>query len=212
MQPKPGVIVVGVDFSHLGDRAFQQAHELAASSANSELHAVFVRPTAAADALTGYLVREPAGTAHLEQGATQLTEHVSSLLFALGGHGYPGMRAYSHFRVDLPLYGIIQLAMEVRASFIVLGTYGQHGIAGWLLGSVAESVLRQAPCPVLLVPPEATTKLPKLEPACAACVEARNGSKGREPWCEQHRRRQRHSRRATYREHDRTSGGSLVTR
>ncbi|MES1189157.1 MAG: universal stress protein [Myxococcales bacterium] len=210
MHSKPGVIVVGVDFSDLGYRAFQQAHELAASSANSELHAVFVRPTAAADALTG--VREPAGPAHLEHGATQLTEHVSSLLFALGGHGHPGMRVYSHFRVDVPLYGIIQLATEVRASFIVLGTHGQHGVAGWLLGSVAEGVLRQAPCPVLLVPPEATTKLPKREPACPACVEARNRSIGQEPWCEQHRRRQRHSRRATYREPDRTSGDSLVTR
>ena len=204
MDLKPRVIVVGVDFSDLGDRAFRQAYELATTAAASELHAVFVMPTAAVNPLTGYDSGEPASPARFEAGVTQLTKHVSSLLFSLGGVQQAGMRVYSHFRVDVPLFGITQLAAETQASFIVLGTHGRHGIARWLLGSVAEGVLRHAPCPVLVVPPEQTApELPKIEPVCSACLEARKLSQGRELWCEQHR--QPHGRRHTYHQRDRMS-------
>jgi nucleotide-binding universal stress UspA family protein len=202
LDPKPRVIVVGVDFSDLGDRAFRQAYELALTAAASEIHAVFVMPLAAVNPLTGYDTGEPASPARVEAGVTQLTKHVNSLLFSLGGLPQTSMRVYSHFRVDVPLFGITQLAAETQASFIVLGTHGRHGIARWLLGSVAEGVLRHAPCPVLVVPPEATgAELPKIEPACSVCLEARKLSQGRELWCEQHR--QIHGRRHTYHQRDR---------
>jgi len=209
VHPKYCVIVVGVDFSDLGDRAFKQAYELAASFPNAEIHAVFVMPAAVVNPLTGYGAAEQPGPERVEEGVAQLTKHVDSLLFSLGGLTYAGMRVYSHVRVGVPLFGIIQLATEVQASFIVLGTHGRHGIARWLLGSVAEGVLRQAPCPVLVVPPEATTvEVPKIEPVCPACIEARKASQGQELWCELHR--QRHGRRHTYHQRDRVSeDGSL---
>ena len=43
-------------------------------------------------------------------------------------------------------------ASEWGADLIVLGTHGRGGIKRLLLGSTAESVLRHAPCPVLVVP------------------------------------------------------------
>jgi nucleotide-binding universal stress UspA family protein len=46
---------------------------------------------------------------------------------------------------------IIWLAQEVRCSFIVLATRGQTGLARLLMGSVAEQVVRSAPCPVVTV-------------------------------------------------------------
>ena len=204
LDPKPRVIVVGVDFSDLGDRAFRQAYQLAATAAVSEIHAVFVMPTAAVNPLTGYDTGEAMTPARFEEGVTQLTKHVNSLLFSLGGLPHPGMRVYSHFRVDVPLFGITQLAAETQATLIVLGTHGRHGVARWLLGSVAEGVLRHAPCPVLVIPPLPTaTELPKIEPACPVCLEARKLSQGRELWCEQHS--QRHARRHTYHQRDRMS-------
>jgi nucleotide-binding universal stress UspA family protein len=39
---------------------------------------------------------------------------------------------------------------------VVMGTHGRSGFERLLIGSVAEKVLRKAPCPVLLVPPHAT--------------------------------------------------------
>jgi nucleotide-binding universal stress UspA family protein len=46
---------------------------------------------------------------------------------------------------------ILQAAGDLRADLIVIGTHGRRGLSRVLLGSVAEDVLRRAPCPVLAV-------------------------------------------------------------
>ncbi|HLL24105.1 MAG TPA: universal stress protein [Kofleriaceae bacterium] len=46
---------------------------------------------------------------------------------------------------------INQTALEVGADLIVMGTHGRRGVSRALLGSVAETVVRSAPCPVLTV-------------------------------------------------------------
>ncbi len=46
---------------------------------------------------------------------------------------------------------INQTAKELDADLIVMGTHGRHGISRALLGSVAETVVRSAPCAVLTV-------------------------------------------------------------
>jgi nucleotide-binding universal stress UspA family protein len=46
---------------------------------------------------------------------------------------------------------INQAALEVGADLIVMGTHGRRGVSRALLGSVAETVVRSAPCPVLTV-------------------------------------------------------------
>ena len=46
---------------------------------------------------------------------------------------------------------IVDEAAAMAADVIVIGTHGRHGYRRFLLGSVAESVARQAPCPVLLL-------------------------------------------------------------
>jgi nucleotide-binding universal stress UspA family protein len=50
---------------------------------------------------------------------------------------------------------IIEQAITTRADLIVMGTHGRRGFKRLLLGSVTETVLREAPCPVLTVPPSA---------------------------------------------------------
>ncbi|HLN26925.1 MAG TPA: universal stress protein [Gemmataceae bacterium] len=44
---------------------------------------------------------------------------------------------------------ILELADEVEAGLIVMGTHGRTGFRRLLMGSVAEQVMRAAPCPVL---------------------------------------------------------------
>jgi nucleotide-binding universal stress UspA family protein len=46
---------------------------------------------------------------------------------------------------------ILQAANEVHADLIVIGTHGRRGLARALLGSVAEEIVRTAPCPVVTV-------------------------------------------------------------
>jgi nucleotide-binding universal stress UspA family protein len=48
-----------------------------------------------------------------------------------------------------PVTTILLEAEELRADLIVMGTHGTGGFERWVLGSVAEKVLRKAPCPVL---------------------------------------------------------------
>ena len=46
---------------------------------------------------------------------------------------------------------ILQMAQELGADLIVMSTHGRHGLSRALLGSVAETVVRSSPCPVLTV-------------------------------------------------------------
>jgi nucleotide-binding universal stress UspA family protein len=214
MSSNPHVIVVGVDFSELGDQAFRRAFELAALHPISELHAISVTEPSQLAPITGYDTIEVVSPVRLDQIAVQLAAHVNGLLSKLEGSYVSGVRVVSHVRVDSPLLGITQLAAELQADLIVVGTHGRQGLARWLLGSVAEGVVRHASCPVLVIPPLPTmSELPKIEPACPRCIEARVASQGQELWCEQHR--EHHGRRHTYHQRDRVSEDAslpLVTR
>ena len=54
-----------------------------------------------------------------------------------------------------PATEIVRCATEARADVIVIGTHGRTGVDRLMMGSVAERVMREAPCSVLVV------KLPK---------------------------------------------------
>jgi universal stress protein A len=54
-------------------------------------------------------------------------------------------------RAGHPVTTIIALAKRTQADLIVLGTHGRTGLRRALIGSVAERVVREAPCPVLVV-------------------------------------------------------------
>ncbi len=62
-----------------------------------------------------------------------------------------GLKARSLLRVGAPFLEIIQAAQTEGADLIVIGTHGRTGLAHMLMGSVAERVVRKAPCPVLTV-------------------------------------------------------------
>ena len=48
-----------------------------------------------------------------------------------------------------PGHEVVRLAKELRADAIVMTTHGRKGLSHVVLGSVAERVVREAPCPVL---------------------------------------------------------------
>ena len=53
--------------------------------------------------------------------------------------------------VGSPFYEIVRYATEQQIDLIVIGTHGRGPLGHMLLGSVAEKVVRKAPCPVLTV-------------------------------------------------------------
>ena len=205
---KPFVIVVGVDFSETSDMALDHALELA-QQRPTELHALHVLPLN----LPG-LSPSPTNTAATPplpaagEAAAHLKEHVETRARTLLGSRTtrPAARLVTHIRLDAPNVEVAQLAADLEADLIIVGTHGRQGVSRLFLGSVAEATVRHAPCPVLVVrkkaPPEPA---PAIEPPCPRCVEARRASGGTELWCEQHR--ERHGQRHTYHQGDRASAG-----
>jgi nucleotide-binding universal stress UspA family protein len=59
-----------------------------------------------------------------------------------------------------PANAIVRTATERQCDLIVMGSHGHSGFKRWLMGSVAEKVVRKAPCPVLVVKPAAHPEPP----------------------------------------------------
>ena len=73
----------------------------------------------------------------------------------------PGVRLEGRVLSGRPAPALCRLASEEGARMIVVGSHGRRGVERLLVGSVAEAILRQAPCAVLVVkeppPPPAAT-------------------------------------------------------
>jgi nucleotide-binding universal stress UspA family protein len=62
-----------------------------------------------------------------------------------------GQIAQAHAKFGRPDAEIVHLAEELDAGIVVVGSRGQGGLRRALLGSVSDSVVRHAHCPVLIV-------------------------------------------------------------
>lgn len=81
-----------------------------------------------------------------------IADELESLAEKLRAEGY---RARAELLPDRPEIAIVLHAETMGADLIVMGTHGRRGLSQWLLGSVAERVLRDASCPTLTVKPPA---------------------------------------------------------
>ncbi len=203
---KPYVLLVGVDFSELADRALHEAFAQASQRPNSEVHALSVLPATgdfAGDATSAY------ATLDLEKALERLREHVDREIerFCTVFPNASLFRVISHVHIDTATHGIVQLAADLGANLIVVGTHNRKGIERFLLGSVAEGTVRNARCPVLVIPaPPPPESEVAIEPPCPECVRARAASAGKQFWCAQHS--ERHGRRHTYHQSDRSGNNS----
>jgi nucleotide-binding universal stress UspA family protein len=50
-----------------------------------------------------------------------------------------------------PARGVVDVARELPAAYVVVGTHARRGFARLALGSVAMRVVRHAPCPILVI-------------------------------------------------------------
>jgi nucleotide-binding universal stress UspA family protein len=57
--------------------------------------------------------------------------------------------------VGTPYLKIVEVAAAKKADLIVISTHGRTGLSHFIIGSVAERVVRMAPCPVLTIRPTA---------------------------------------------------------
>jgi nucleotide-binding universal stress UspA family protein len=203
----PYVIVVAVDYSEAGDLAFERALELASEKSSAEVHVLHVLTVYQSGSSTDPTTISWSGSLPtLAEAAVTLKSYIEKATIAFRAN-HPGanlgfFRLRAHQRADVPSEQVAQLAADVEADLVVVGTHGRRGFERILLGSVAEATVRLAPCQVLVVRPKAPPPaVPVIEPPCPRCVEARKATSGREFWCEQHR--EHHGQRHTYHQSDR---------
>jgi nucleotide-binding universal stress UspA family protein len=134
-------ILVAVDGSPFSDLAVDQAISLG-GICNSEIFVIsvvdlFPEQMAVAPALVEKMSEEVRGYLDKAKQKVDETDIPCETIVRMGGK---------------PHEFIVQEAKEKEIDLIVMGTHGKSGIKRILLGSVAQNVLGQAPCPVLVVP------------------------------------------------------------
>jgi nucleotide-binding universal stress UspA family protein len=149
----PTKVVLAIDGSEEASRAAEAAVELCEKT-GSELHVVHVGEDFYLTAVTDldmvaqtWVAQEYAESeANFEQIAREVLDAEVEKVEAAGG-----TVAQAHLRVGRADAEIVDLAEEIEAGLVVLGSRGLGGVKRALMGSVSYSVVRHAHCPVLVV-------------------------------------------------------------
>jgi nucleotide-binding universal stress UspA family protein len=149
----PTKILLATDGSEDANLASSTAADLAKST-NSELHILYVggMPSVFYES-PGAIVLDPDLQSRMEEDAeeaarTKLKEQVQKISEA------GAEIAETHARVGYPDVEIVDLAERLSAGVIVMGSRGLGPLRRALMGSVSDSVVRHAHCPVMVVSPE----------------------------------------------------------
>ncbi|HTV25718.1 MAG TPA: universal stress protein [Polyangiaceae bacterium] len=179
----PRTVLAAIDFSDASDIVVEHALAMARQANAHEMHFLHVRP--------------PASDAAEEEGRqTEFEEWLDARVRNSGSLPYT-VKVVAHEASGNPADVIVEMAGDLLASAVIVGTHGRKGFQRMVMGSVAESVVRHAGCPVLVVRPQMHDQpAPRIEPPCPRCVERRAETGGEQMWCEQHS--EKHGRRHTY--------------
>lgn len=184
----PSVVVAAIDFVQHGETVLQMSANLAAATAG-ELHVVHVIPRDAVGSLRGEDALR----------FSNLTDDVRAKLEQLAAKVPAAIkRVVLHVRIGSADVEIAQLASDVGADVVVVGTHGHTGLERLLLGSVGASLIRNAPCPVLVCRPKSVPPTVEVTPPCPDCRAVQLSTQRATFWCERHA--QRHPRAHTYSE------------
>jgi nucleotide-binding universal stress UspA family protein len=136
----PTRILLATDGSEEAELAATTAVDLAKGT-NSELHVVYVEP-----ALPMIADFADPGPERTEPESRRLLDEQVRHIEDAGG-----TVAEAHLRLGRPDDQIVRVSEESGAGLIVMGSRGRGGVRRALMGSVSDSVVRHAHCPVLIV-------------------------------------------------------------
>ena len=136
-------ILFPTDFSQHTDAALKYASALAAE-AGATLHIVYVHDVRQVNAAMG----EPSALYAVawDDQLHQARERLNRTLPTAATVNYT-----QHCLMGIPDAELVQYAEDNKIDLIVMASHGRTGISRLLMGSVAEAVMRRAPCPVLIV-------------------------------------------------------------
>ena len=151
-------ILVPIDFSDISKRAARYAESLA-RALNATLYLVHVQPPAPRPHRFGPVTPVIDSREQSYQAARQRLDALARRLASETLH------VISEVRTGPTAESIAQASVHYGADLVVMGTRGRTGVAHLLAGSVAERVVRTAPCPVLLVRGSGHVRLHRADPA-----------------------------------------------
>jgi nucleotide-binding universal stress UspA family protein len=141
----PTTILLATDGSREAELALTSAVDLA-NSTNSELHLLTVAP-----GYPSYDVYNPFVLEQLRKQAEDILNEQAEQVKREGGKvAEKHLRIAQRYRAQQ----IVQVAEDIEAGLIVIGKWGLGRVRRALIGSVSDSVIRHAPCPVLVVRPK----------------------------------------------------------
>lgn len=180
------VIVAAVDRTAASDQCIYTATTLAQDVAGAELH--FVHVIEATPQVPAPALPSPAS---LLEDARSFVDGVASK----AAERFKG-RIAAHLAVGDASREILQLASDLEADLIVVGSHGKKALERVLVGSVSQSVMKKARCAVLVARAKeyGHEPVPEIAPACPQCLETQRASAGERLWCEQHAGRHAHGR------------------
>jgi nucleotide-binding universal stress UspA family protein len=151
----PTKVLLATDGSEEAILAAHTAADLA-NKTDSELHIVYARPTIMPHH-PGYYVGPEVieGAAEREQKLLDYEAHKLLETQVEQVRSAGGPTAQTHLRIGRVDEEIVATAEELGAGLIVVGSRGQGGMRRALMGSVSDSVVRHAHCPVMVVRGEA---------------------------------------------------------
>lgn len=71
---------------------------------------------------------------------------------AIEAHRVEGVTLEGKLVAGTPVEATLEVVQATNAEYIVIGTHGRTGVARFIIGSVAERMVRHAPVPILVVP------------------------------------------------------------
>ncbi|MDW8246967.1 MAG: universal stress protein [Sandaracinaceae bacterium] len=153
--PQPYRIVVGIDFGPSGDEAFRMGIELAREMPNAELHLVHVVVERSKSPSAERLAVDERAA---EEAVKILKEYIEGKRASYTGLPFE-RPLVQHVRFGDPAEAIHQVAVDVDADLIIVGTRGHKGLKRLMLGSVSERLVKLAHAPVLVARPKDYTGL-----------------------------------------------------
>lgn len=140
-------ILVATDFSESSQDALDVALGIARDTA-ADVHVLYVVP----DPLNLPWVVEGAGMDFIELQRTWMGDARRELTQLLTGRAVDPIKVKGTVALGTPPAEIIRHAAHWKADLIVVGSHGRGTMGRLLLGSVAQKVLHEAGCPVMVVP------------------------------------------------------------
>jgi nucleotide-binding universal stress UspA family protein len=143
-------IVVAIDASDTARLVLSVAAELSSRCRAAELHVIHVVEGLQMSAIA--IGGSPLSQPHVAVLVHEAIEDVRARIAELDGRA--GCPVSGHVAAGAPWREVVRFAAAKKADYLVIGTHDERRLRKLLLGSVAQTILQRASCPVIIARPK----------------------------------------------------------